>query len=131
MYGMHNLGKVRHCSNIDEKVRRMNLNDNDVIRIITGLTESGGVQNIFELSLNASLPTEVHDLVLALTREYPSVPQFKNDEDAFDFIRSRYAQFGGELDEYVQFLAEELKKEPEKVEPVETAPAQSVQQPSE
>lgn len=118
---MHNAGIRNIGCNIDEKVKKANLNDNDIIRIITGLTQNGGIQNIFELSLNASLPTEVHDLVLALTREYPSVPQFKNDEDAFDFIRSRYAQFGGELDEYVQYLAEELKKSSEEAKPVSPA----------
>lgn len=82
------------------------LNDNDVVRIIYDLAgQSGKIPNDLDVSLSPNVPIEVSNLLAQIQRERPLAPQFADDKTAIEFIRSRYCQFGGELDDYAGYLA--------------------------
>lgn len=81
------------------------LNDNDVVRIIYDLAgKSGKIPNDLDFSMSPNVPAEVSNLIAQIQRERPLQPYFKDDDTAFEFVRSRYCQFGGELDEYADYL---------------------------
>ena len=93
------------------KVRKMSLNDNQIIELLVGFGEDGQLRNPLDLVNISNLPQEVSVLLGAITKERPSFPGFDNPNDAYDFIRDRYAQFGGELDEFAQYLSDQFPKE--------------------
>lgn len=100
------------------------LNDNQVIRIIFDVAgESGCIANDLDFSAAPDAPREVTEVLAALHKEYPDVNAFTNDANAFEFVRSRYTQFGGELSEYAHYLStilkDSLSKIPDKPEPTE------------
>ena len=92
------------------KVRKMALNDNQIIELLVGFGEDGQLRNPLDLANISNLPQEVSVLLGAITKERPSFPGFENPNDAYDFIRDRYAQFGGELDEFAQYLSTGLRQ---------------------
>lgn len=97
-------------TNCDSKFRHSALNDNDIIKLITGLAVDGTLKDPLQFGLNDSTPTPVAELCQAICRERPTFPSFTDDDDAFNFIRDRYSQFGGELDEFANFLADQFPK---------------------
>ena len=104
------------------KVRKMALNDNQIIDLLVGFGEDGQLRNPLDMVDLSNLPQEVSVLLGAITKERPTFPGFENPEDAYDFIRDRYAQFGGELDEFAQYLSEQFPKEqPKPEEPAQSA----------
>lgn len=109
------------------KVRKMALNDNQIIELLVGFGDDGQLRNPLELADISSLPQEVSVLLGAITKERPSFPGFEKPEDAYEFIRDRYAQFGGELDEFAQYLADQFPKDDTKPqEPSQPAAAEMV-----
>lgn len=88
------------------------LNDNQIIRIIFDVAgETGCYQNDLSAYERIDMPAEVSSVLAALHREFPDMGCFKDDKSAFEFIQSRYCQFGGELDEYGKYLASVLREE--------------------
>ena len=118
-------------SNIDLKFRNLALNDNDIIKLVTGLAVDGSLKDPLQIGLNDSTPTPVSELCQAICRERPTFPGFTDDNEVYRFIRDRYAQFGGELDEFAQFLADQFPKEPvDPSEPVEPSEPAAPQEPN-
>lgn len=105
---------VDYC-NIEQKFRHLALNDNDIIKLITGLADDGTLKDPMQFALNDSTPAPVAELCQAICRERSSFPGFTDEKEAFMFIRDKYAQFGGELDEFAQFLADQFPKDKPKV----------------
>ena len=112
------------------KVRSMALNDNQIINLLVGFGDDGQLRNPLDLANISNLPQEVSVLLGAITKERPSFPGFENPNDAYDFIRDRYAQFGGELDEFAQYLSEQFPKEEPKFSTQES-PAAAASEPIE
>lgn len=110
----YNLSRIRHSNAVEAIAPGMRfvkslvtrcLNDNDVIRIIYDLAgQSGKIPNDLDFSISPNVPAEVSNLIAQIQRERPLQPYFKDDETAFEFVRSRYCQFAGELDEYADYL---------------------------
>lgn len=98
-------------ANISNKFRCLALNDNDIIKLITGLADDGTLKDPMQFALNDSTPAPVAELCQAICRERSSFPGFTDENEAFRFIRDKYAQFGGELDEFAQFLADQFPKD--------------------
>ena len=110
----YNLSRIRHSNAVKAIAPGMRfvkslatrcLNDNDVVRIIYDLAgQSGKIPNDLDFSMSPNVPAEVSNLIAQIQRERPLQPYFKDDQTAFEFVRSRYCQFGGELDEYADYL---------------------------
>lgn len=84
-------------------------NDDQIIRIIFAIAEKTGcVTSDCDLGQNVQYPAEVNYVLSQLQREFPHFDGFQDDKSAFDFIRSRYAQSGGELTELVEYLVNEV-----------------------
>lgn len=94
---------------IGEKYAHFFCNDDQIIRIIFAIGEKTGcVTSDSDLGQNSQYPAEVNYVLSQLQREFPHFEGFQDDKSAFDFIRSRYAQSGGELTEFVEYLVNEV-----------------------
>lgn len=94
---------------IGEKFGNYFCNDDQIIRIIFAIGEKTGcVTSDSDLGQNSQYPAEVNYVLSQLQREFPHFEGFQDDKSAFDFIRSRYAQSGGELTEFVEYLVNEV-----------------------
>ena len=93
---------------IGEKFANYFCNDDQIIRIIFAIAEKTGcVTSDSDIGQNAQYPAEINYVLSQLQREFPHFEGFRDDKSAFDFIRSRYAQSGGELTEFVEYLVNE------------------------
>lgn len=128
MYGkkgldsFYRLDKVG-CNDIDDRVsdgfvrfekslNNCSLNDNDIVRIVYGIGNRLNVlPNDMDVVNNPSYPMEVRNVLNSIQQRYPSFPGFPADsDDVFDFIRDRAVQFGGELDDFVETMADEISR---------------------
>ena len=85
------------------------LNDNQVIQLVYKVGEELGLSGLptdLDFTYNPNLPPEVLNVLDALRGEVAGFEGFQTDKEAFDMIRSRYDQFGGELDDYVHHLVD-------------------------
>lgn len=85
------------------------LNDNQVIQLVYKVGEELGLSGLptdLDFTYNPNLPPEVLNVLDTLRGEVPCFQGFQSDKEAFDMIRSRYDQFGGELDDYVHHLVD-------------------------
>ena len=82
-------------------------NDNVILNILYGLDNidpSKGLPNLQDINANTKYAEPEYKAVIeSLSRKFPAAG-FVNDETAFEFIRSRYHQFGEELDLYASDL---------------------------
>lgn len=111
-YGTHYRGKSLGISmkRFEVDLQHRFLNDNDIIKIIYQVSEKVGViPNSLELSLKGNLPPEVMNVVNALNSSHKISEPTPEGLDPFKYIRSRYDQFDGDMDEYVESLAQEYK----------------------
>lgn len=72
--------------------------------------ESGSLPNDIDLSLSKSTPEEFRAVLSSLQRKFPTASAFSSDEDAFEFIASRYAQFGDEVQPYLDAISEQMQQ---------------------
>ena len=72
--------------------------------------ESGSLPNDIDLSLSKSTPEEFRAVLSSLQRKFPTASAFATDEDAFDFIASRYAQFGDEVQPYLDAITDQMQQ---------------------
>lgn len=72
--------------------------------------ESGSLPNDIDISLSKSTPEEFRAVLASLQRKFPTTAAFSSDEDAFDFIASRYAQFGDEVGPYLDAITEQMQQ---------------------
>lgn len=85
-------------------------NDNQVLNILFKLAQRDThfCQSLGDIVENSDkYPVEVQSVLAQLSRQFPTVPAFsENDADAaFDLIRSRYAQYGADVEAWAQHLA--------------------------
>lgn len=101
---------ITGCDEVTRLYRGVCLNDDDVIKIVFGVGQKLGIlPNDLSVKDNPNYPPEIRSVLDALHREIPSSSiHMKDDDDVVKFIRSRYAQFGGELDEFVDELANDI-----------------------
>lgn len=94
----------------EKSLRTCSLNDNDIVRIVYGIGQRLNVlPNDMDVVNNPSYPMEVRNVINSIQQRYPSFPGFPADsDDVFDFIRERAVQFGGELDDFVDCMANEI-----------------------
>ena len=93
---------------IGKKYANYFCNDDQIIRIIFSIAEKTGcITSDCDLGQNAQYPPEINYVLSQLQREFPHFEGFNDDKSAFDFIRSRYAQSGGELTDFVDYLVNE------------------------
>lgn len=94
---------------IGEKFVNYFCNDDQIIRIIFDIAEKTGcVTSDCDLGQNSQYPAEINYVLSQLQQEFPHFEGFQDDKSAFDFIRSRYAQSGGEMTEFVEYLVNEV-----------------------
>ena len=94
---------------IGDKFANYFCNDDQIIRIIFAIGEKTGcVTSDCDLGQNAQYPAEINYVLSQLQQEFPHFEGFADDKSAFDFIRSRYAQSGGEMTEFVEYLVYEV-----------------------
>lgn len=85
-------------------------NDNPVFSQLYKIAiESGSLPNDIDLSLSKSTPEEFRAVLSSLQRKFPTAAAFSSDEDAFEFIVSRYAQFGNEVQPYLDAIEAQMK----------------------
>lgn len=85
------------------------LNDNDVIKVIYEAAEKVGViPNALELSTNPSLDPSILNILQAINSKHSVAPVTPQGVDPLEFVRSRYDQFDGDLQEYVEYVANEI-----------------------
>lgn len=86
-------------------------NDNQLIRIIFSLGQKlGFLPNDLDVDNHKDWPEAVRAVLDSLHREIPS-PPFRpglSDDDILSSIRSRYMQFGGEIDVVVSGIIDEI-----------------------
>lgn len=78
--------------------------------------DNGAVPNSLNVTISQSLPDNVRTFLSVLVKEHPLLRGCSSPEEAFEFIRSRYDQYGAEVDDYIGFLEEildEKSSEPE------------------
>ena len=85
-------------------------NDNQVLNILFKIAQRDThfCQSLSDIVENSDkYPVEVQSVLAQLSRQFPTVPAFseKDANAAFDLIRSRYAQFGADVDAWAQHLA--------------------------
>lgn len=84
------------------------LNDNDVIQILFGVVEKTGVYpNTLDVQGNNTWPPEILNLVSALNTSHPVASPTPNGLDPLNYIKSRYDQFDGDMDSFMNQLADE------------------------
>lgn len=88
-------------------------NDDNVIRIVYGLAEKlVGIPNDFEIQNNSNWPLEVRSRIQSMQSELRLVGlPIGDDFETMRCIRSRYAQFGGEIQDYVDYLSDKIQVE--------------------
>lgn len=92
-----------------EGLKHSCMNDNQVIQLVFKVGEELGLSGLptdLDFKYNPNLPPEVLNVLDALRGEVPGFEGFQSDEEAFSVIRSRYDQFGGEMDDYVHHLVD-------------------------
>lgn len=86
-------------------------NDNQLMRIIFSLGQKlGSLPNDLDVDNHKDWPEAVRAVLDSLHREIPSAP-FRpglSDDDILSSIRSRYMQFGGEIDVVVNDIFNEI-----------------------
>lgn len=86
-------------------------NDNQLMRIIFSLGQKlGSLPNDLDVDNHKDWPDAVRAVLDSLHREIPSAP-FRpglSDDDILSSIRSRYMQFGGEIDVVVDGIIDEI-----------------------
>lgn len=86
-------------------------NDNPVFSQLFKIAmETGSLPNDIDISLSKSTPEEFRAVLASLQRKFPTASAFASDEDAFEFITSRYAQFGDEVQSYLDAISEQIKQ---------------------
>lgn len=71
--------------------------------------ESGALPNDIDISLSKSTPEEFRAVLASLQHKFPTAAAFQSDEDAFEFIVSRYAQFGDEVGPYFEAIQQQME----------------------
>lgn len=72
--------------------------------------ETGALPNDLDISLSKSTPEEFRAVLSSLQRKFPTAAAFSSDKDAFEFIVSRYAQFGSEVQPYLDEIADQMEQ---------------------
>lgn len=106
-----------------EGLTRSCMNDNQVIQLVFKVGEELGLSGLptdLDFKYSPDLPPEVLNVLDALRGEVPGFEGFQSDEEAFSLIRSRYDQFGGEMDEYVHHLVDIINESQKQPEPSES-----------
>ena len=86
-------------------------NDNQLMRIIFSLGQKlGSLPNDLDVDNHKDWPDAVRAVLDSLHREIPSAPFHPglSDDDILSSIRSRYMQFGGEIDVVVDDIFNEI-----------------------
>lgn len=82
-------------------------NDNIILKVLYGLDNldpSKGLPNLQDINASSKYDEPEYKAVIeSLSRKFPAAG-FSDDETAFEFVRSRYHQFGEELDLYAADL---------------------------
>lgn len=101
---------ITGCDEVLELYRGVCLNDDDVVKIVFGIGQKLGIlPNDLSIKDNPNYPPEIRSVLDALHREIPSSSiHMRNDDDVVAYIRSRYAQFGGELDDFVDTVSNDI-----------------------
>ena len=91
----------------NETLAKHMCNDNTVLRLLFAI-DGTDVKTIQDIAINSKdKDPSVQAVLESLSRKFPaSAPSFMDEDTAFAFIRSRYLQFGGELDAIVDSLGE-------------------------
>ena len=93
------------ASLVSSKLAKVCCNDDQIIKIIFALGEKTGcITDDSSINPNSNYPNEVNYVLSQLQRKFPAFGGFSDDESAFQFIRSRYAQSAGELNSFVNNL---------------------------
>lgn len=86
-------------------------NDNQLMRIIFSLGQKlGSLPNDLDVDNHKDWPDAIRAVLDSLHREIPAAP-FRpglSDDDILSSIRSRYMQFGGEIDVVVDGIIDEI-----------------------
>ena len=86
-------------------------NDNPVFSQLYKIAmESGSLPNDIDISLSKSTPEEFRAVLASLQRKFPTAVAFSSDKDAFEFISSRYAQFGDEVQPYLDAITDQMQE---------------------
>lgn len=119
VYGFGRMVENNGSGRLSELVSINACNDNQVLSMLfkLSLRETGSVPTIEELMQKKdSYPLEVQNVLASLRTQYPGTSVFKDDESAFKFIRSRYQQFGEEVNLWVDYLGQIMKDEQSNIE---------------
>ena len=112
-YGEPCIGDDRSAPTASEiaAIRANFENSNPVVSVLFNFAENNGcLPNDIDMSLSKSTPEEFKSVLASIQRKFPTIQAFQSDEDAFKFIVDRYAQFGDEVEPYIQALNEEVDK---------------------
>ena len=92
-------------------------NDDNVIRIVYGLAEKlVGIPNDLEIQNNPNWPAEVRSRIQSMQSELRILGlPIGDDLETMRCIRSRYAQFGGEVQDYVDYLSDKIQVEVDEI----------------
>ena len=112
-YGQPCVGDDRSVPTASELVAiRANFeNSNPVVSVLFNFAENNGcLPNDIDMSLSKATPEEFKSVLTSIQRKFPTIQAFQSDDDAFQFVADRYAQFGDEVEPYIQFLNQEVDK---------------------
>lgn len=86
-------------------------NSNPVVSVLFNFAENNGcLPNDIDMSLSKATPEEFKAVLTSIQRKFPTIQAFQSDDEAFRFVADRYAQFGDEVEPYIQALNEEVDK---------------------
>ena len=86
-------------------------NSNPVVSVLFNFAENNGcLPNDIDMSLSKATPEEFKSVLTSIQRKFPTIQAFQSEDDAFQFVADRYAQFGDEVEPYIQSLNEEVDK---------------------
>ena len=119
-YCLRHINRHRHDDNRQRYLDSLNHacgNDDNVIRIVYGLAEKlVGIPNDLEIQNNPNWPAEVRSRIQSMQSELRLVGiPIGDDFETVRCIRSRYAQFGGEVQDYVDYLSDKIQVEVDEI----------------
>ena len=119
-YCLRHINRHRHDDNRQRYLDILNhawCNDDNVIRIVYGLAEKlVGIPNDLEIQNNPNWPAEVRSRIQSMQSELRLVGiPIGDDFETVRCIRSRFAQFGGEVQDYVDYLSDKIQVEVDEI----------------